>query len=178
MLKYSVVSDNIGKNIREVRKEIGYSQQKLAEICGFSNTLISQYETGGKNPGLQNIAILAKAMHVSIDRLVYGDENSAFINSELNDGKKIVNAIYFLWENGIIYYQNGESVEMSPYATFLGRMGYICFNKYMDPIKRLICALNEFRNNRDTFESPEKYLEILLSSVATEINKEIEKENL
>ena len=40
-------------------------------------------------------------------------------------------------------------------------------------IRRLINSLNEYRDKRDTYPEPEKYLEFLLSSVANEINKSI-----
>ena len=36
--------------------------------------------------------------------------------------------------------------------------------------------MNEYRSRENTYAEPEKYLEILLSSVATEINHEIEKD--
>ena len=43
-------------------------------------------------------------------------------------------------------------------------------------IKRLLNLLNEYRSRENTYAEPEKYLEILLSSVATEINHEIERD--
>ena len=81
---------NIGSNIREVRLERKLSQEKLADMCDFSNTTLSAYENSRKIPNLTTIAKIAKQLNVSIERLYYGDENSAFINSEPNEGKKIV----------------------------------------------------------------------------------------
>ena len=37
--------------------------------------------------------------------------------------------------------------------------------------------LNEYRSRERTYEEPEKYLEMQLQSVATEINNEIEAKN-
>ena len=48
--------------------------------------------------------------------------------------------------------------------------------KYSQSIKRLINGLNEFKDQKDTYENPEAYLEMFLSSVAKEINLQIENE--
>ena len=94
----------IGKHIREVRLEKKLSQEALADKCGFSNTTLSSYENNRKTPSLSTIAKIAKKLGVSIERLYYGDENNAFIISEPDGGKKIVNSVYFLWKSGVIYY--------------------------------------------------------------------------
>ncbi len=91
----STLEKMIGKHIREIRTERGLSQEALAEMCGFSNTTLSSYENGRKNPSLDTIAIIAKKLKVSIERLYYGDENNSFIISEPDEGKKIVNSVYF-----------------------------------------------------------------------------------
>lgn len=169
---------NIGKNIREVRLERKLSQEKLADMCDFSNTTLSAYENSRKIPNLTTIAKIAKQLNVSIERLYYGDENSAFINSEPNEGKKIVNSIYFLWEFGVIWYfenysygfQYGIDENLRP------RGVYLYLRKYDTPIKRFINSLNEFSSNKDTYPNPEQYLEMLKSSVATEINNMLKEE--
>jgi transcriptional regulator with XRE-family HTH domain len=167
----------IGKNIKEVRKKTGLSQEMLAMACGFSNTTLSAYENGRKIPNLITIAKIAKELKVSIERLYYGDENSAFINSESDEGKKIVNAIYYLWETGTISYHEKIAHDMEYYDIVKEneKLGvYLYINRFGSQIKRLILSLNEFKIKRETYSDPDKYLEILLSSVATEINNEIE----
>ena len=100
-------TDNcIGANIRAVRNKMGISQSKLADKCGFSNTIISNYETGEKTPSLFSLARIAKQLNVSIDRLFYGDENETFITSEPDVGRKVVNAVYLLWEQGVVSLYN------------------------------------------------------------------------
>ena len=169
----------IGKNIREVRLERGLSQESLANACGFSNTTLSAYENGRKMPNLITIAKIAKQLKISIERLYYGDENNAFIISAPNEGRKIVNSIYFLWKEGIISYVENyiNGVEVQDYHQLKEPRGiYLHLDKYSNPIKRLIVSLNEFQLKRDTYLDQEKYLELLLSSVATEINNDIELE--
>ena len=85
MVRYE---DSIGKNIKAVRLERELSQETLANACGFSNTTLSAYENGRKLPNLITIAKIAKQLNVSIERLYYGDENSAFIISAPDEGKK------------------------------------------------------------------------------------------
>ncbi len=172
----------IGKNIKEVRVQKGLSQEVLAKKCGFSNTTLSSYENTRKIPSLVTIATIAKQLGVSIERLYYGDENSAFISSEPNEGKKIVNSIYLLWKSGVIYYYENFIPGMYPMDFSRGddeKAGvYLRLVRYETPIKRLINSLNEFQRNIKTYPDPEKYKEMLFSSVAAEINLEIEKAKL
>ena len=169
----------IGGNIKEVRHGLGYSQEKLADMCEISNSTLSAYENSRKIPNLITIAKIAKALGVSIERLYYGDENIAFVNSVPDEGRRIVNCVYVLWDLGVIqYYENFMSVGMSlGYPGEGERKGFFLnIARYSMSIRRLINSLNEYRSRENTYAEPEKYLEILLSSVATEINHEIEKD--
>lgn len=171
--------DLIGSNIREVRLERELSQEALANACDFSNTTLSAYENGRKIPNLITIAKIAKQLNVSIERLYYGDENNSFIISAPDEGRKIVNSIYYLWKKGVIsYFENYiNGLEVQDYHQLKEPRGiFLHLDQYSDPIKRLLLSLNEFQSKRDTYPDQEKYLEFLLSSVATEINNAIEKE--
>ena len=168
----------IGGNIKEVRLGLGYSQEKLANMCEISNSTLSAYENSKKIPNLITIAKIAKALGVSIERLYYGDENISFVNSVPDEGRKIVNCVYVLWDLGVIhYFENFMSPGMSMgYPGEGERNGFFLdIARHPMSIRRLINSLNEYRCRENTYAEPEKYLEILLSSVATEINHEIEK---
>lgn len=175
------VNQLIGKHIREVRLEKGLTQEKLAQMCGFSNTTLSAYENANKFPNLDTTAVIAEKLNVSIERLYYGDENNAFISAAPNYGRKIVNAIYFLWEAHIIeYYENYMSggIGMAVYNSGSERepVGLMLnIKSHAKSIRRLVNSLNEYSKNMDTYPEPEKYLEMLLASVATEINNEEEE---
>ena len=162
----------IGNNIREIRLKIGLSQNKLADKCGISNTVLSNYETGKKIPGLKTLATIATALKVSMDRLYYGDESKSFITSQPDKGRKIVHAVYFLWKSGIVsYYENrNPSPNMFPDNTGLQGI-YLYINKYPIQIGRLITDLDNYRKNISTYDDPDIALEVILSSVANEINK-------
>lgn len=163
------IGNLIGKNIREVRYEKKLSQKELAEKCGFSNTVLSAYERGDRTPGLITLATIAINLGVNIDRLYFGDENEAFITAVPDMGRKIVNAIYYLWSIGAINYISFPINSMPFYSAEVGGE-YIYVLKYSASIKRLIESLNTYKQNEKTFDDPEKYIEILLSSVANEIN--------
>lgn len=173
--------EHIGENIKSVRLSQGLSQQAVADLCGFSNTILSQYENGKKTPNLVTTAKIAKALKVSIDRLYYGDENSSFITSESNDGRKIVNSIYLLWSKGVIsYYENYNQRGIPLYeSTDDEKIGiYLYIAEYHAPIRRLIKQLEDFKKMKDTYQNPDVFLEMLFDSVATEINQEISEKNI
>ncbi|MBP3816967.1 MAG: helix-turn-helix transcriptional regulator [Butyrivibrio sp.] len=167
--------EHIGENIKNVRKDQSLSQQQLADRCGMSNTMISEYERGNKIPNLVTTAKIASALKVSIDRLYYGDENNAFITTVDDDGRKIVNAVYLLWDKGVVWYH--ENLRYSVPPSMDDNNGYFLFiSQFPEQIKRLIASLNDYKAKKDTFPDPEAYLEMILSSVASDINKEIEKQ--
>lgn len=62
-------SKRVGKNIRRLRKEKGWSQTELAKRIGSSYREVSRWETGRVVPGLETAARIAKALESSIDRL-------------------------------------------------------------------------------------------------------------
>lgn len=59
------------KNLVKIRKEKGWSQEKLAAESGISyNTLIKIERGGIENPKIETVIKLAKALNVKIDDLV------------------------------------------------------------------------------------------------------------
>lgn len=60
------------ENVRRLRKEIGLSQEKLAEVCGLHRTYIGAIERGERNISLQNIIQIATALGVKPAELLEG----------------------------------------------------------------------------------------------------------
>ena len=166
----------IGDNIKELRVAKGMRQQDLAESCGFSNTTLSAYENNKKTPNLNTVATIAKQLGVSIERLYYGDENNTFISAAPNIGRKIVNSVYFLWEQGVIWYNLGIKNETGYGSEDHSSDFMLQIHKYPFAISRLLTNLSEFQARRSTYKDPDAYLEMLLSSVAEEINLDIERD--
>lgn len=59
-----------GRNVQKHRKELGLSQEKLAELAGVHRTYIGMIERAEKNITLCNIEKIAKALKVEIKELL------------------------------------------------------------------------------------------------------------
>ena len=59
----------LGKRVRKLRLQQGYSQEKLAEKCGFDRTYISLIERGLRNPSFTNLLKLAEGLDSSVSEL-------------------------------------------------------------------------------------------------------------
>lgn len=56
-----------------VRKRRGLTQQALADDVGLHVNQIKRYETGTSQPTLETLVRLAKALHVTLDELVFAE---------------------------------------------------------------------------------------------------------
>lgn len=61
-----------GERVRRLRLQRRLSQEALAERAGLHWTYISGVERGRRSPGLNVIAQLAAALHVTLGKLVEG----------------------------------------------------------------------------------------------------------
>jgi transcriptional regulator with XRE-family HTH domain len=60
---------NLAKNLRRFRKDLGWSQEELAERVGSDRTYISDMERGLRNPSLKTLARLAQTLKIGIGNL-------------------------------------------------------------------------------------------------------------
>lgn len=58
-----------GKRMKELRKEMGLSQEELALLCELDRSYIGSVERGERNISLINIYKISKALNVSIKDL-------------------------------------------------------------------------------------------------------------
>lgn len=56
----------LGRKLQKVRKEKGWTQEKLAEKVGVSTTWIGYIETGYRRPNLKMIYKIANALGVKV----------------------------------------------------------------------------------------------------------------
>jgi transcriptional regulator with XRE-family HTH domain len=61
-----------GRNVRRRREALDYSQEKLAGEADLDQTYISGIECGKRNPGIKNVARIAKALGIKTAALVEG----------------------------------------------------------------------------------------------------------
>lgn len=98
----------VGAKIREIRKNKGWSQEKLGEKAGFHFSYIGRIERGTKNISLTVLGQIADALEVGIhqffgytyeyDKLSEKDEDiretiDLLINMESQDVRKVKNII-------------------------------------------------------------------------------------
>lgn len=62
----------LGDRIRELRKERGLSQEKLAELADVHRNFIGFIERGERNVGVKTVIALAQAMELHPARLFEG----------------------------------------------------------------------------------------------------------
>ena len=63
--------------VNELRKKMGYSQQKLAKILNVHQTAISQWETGRTCPDIEVATKMSKIFNVSLDYLLGNKEKKS-----------------------------------------------------------------------------------------------------
>ena len=66
----SDINKEVGFNIRTIRQERGFSQEKLAALADLHRAYVGQIERGEKNIGLKNLEKIAKALNVNIKDLL------------------------------------------------------------------------------------------------------------
>ncbi len=72
MPKRNGILSALGQNVRRRREARELTQEKLAEKAGLDPTYISGIERGLRNPGIKNVARLAKALGLSTAELCKG----------------------------------------------------------------------------------------------------------
>jgi len=61
-----------GKNVRELRKKRGWSQERLAEVANLHRNYVGNVERGEQNVSIDNIENLAHALGVRPEKLFAG----------------------------------------------------------------------------------------------------------
>lgn len=99
----------IGNKIKQKRRELGYSQEELAELCGISASYIGHIERGSKKMSIPIAVSIAHTLHLSLDYLFLDasdEENDILLSvqSLLKQGTKsqadsLLKAIKILSEN-------------------------------------------------------------------------------
>ncbi len=76
------ISKVIGQRIRNYRNQLGFSQEKLAELAGCHPTYIGQIERGEKNATIESIERITSALNISLSKLF---EKLEFCNETISD---------------------------------------------------------------------------------------------
>lgn len=65
---------DVGKRIRDKRKSLGLTQDRLCDLTGISKSFLSEVETGKRNLSSAHLLEIAKALGVSCDYLLIGGD--------------------------------------------------------------------------------------------------------
>jgi transcriptional regulator with XRE-family HTH domain len=68
----SPAARTFGERVRARRRELGESQEALADSCGLHWTFVGQVERGRRNISLHNILKLAAGLGIDPSELVHG----------------------------------------------------------------------------------------------------------
>ncbi|WP_039241993.1 helix-turn-helix transcriptional regulator [Clostridium botulinum] len=63
------VEDKLRNAIKYARKSNNMTQTKLAENIGMSKSFICDIEAGRKNPSINTLGLIAKALNMSLDKI-------------------------------------------------------------------------------------------------------------
>ena len=163
LMDYKVNESLIGERIRAARESKNISQVELSRITGIQNSAISAFENGHRTPGLQNLAIIAMALDVTIDELYFGDRDVYYTEHTSDKGMKIANCIRGLTEEKVLrLLLSGATGEYR---------NVVQLSKYSKPIIRLISTLEQFFRSADTYSDPKGFSAQIVESAAREINR-------
>lgn len=66
----------IGKRVREVRRQMGFTQAELAEMTDLSVSYISYIECGKKIMSVKTLIKIVDALNVTANELLYGQQKA------------------------------------------------------------------------------------------------------
>ncbi len=79
----------LGKRFREIRKKLGYTQEKFAEIAGIEPQSISKIESGKNFPLLSNLEKIANRINIDLSEFFIYEHMH-----EENDLKVLLNKVF------------------------------------------------------------------------------------
>lgn len=82
----------IGSRIKAIRKRENLSQEKLAELAGLNTSYIGQIERGDKNPSVETVYKISKALKIDVSVLF---ENLTSTEDIKNQYSKAVYSLMF-----------------------------------------------------------------------------------
>lgn len=121
----------ISKNIVQLRKVNGFTQEKLANLVGVSTSAVSKWESGASFPDISILVPLARALDTDLNALLnfnkdLSDEKYHEITNELD--KLFVSTSYEtakeVAKKYIFEYPNSESLKLSIASKFVVFAGF------------------------------------------------------
>ncbi|AUV01658.1 transcriptional regulator [Enterobacter hormaechei] len=70
-------NEEIAARIKKAREKRGISQKTLAEMCGWAQSRIGNYESGARGVGADDAIILSRALDMSPAEIMFGEQTSS-----------------------------------------------------------------------------------------------------
>lgn len=99
------------KNLSNLRKAKGLSQQKLGDEIGLARNTICQYESGNRVPDVDTLVKIAQYFGVSVDYLL-GITNSAYTAEDYVNGVKDTKKVSITADQEDIFDKTNEVLEL------------------------------------------------------------------
>lgn len=64
--------NNVGKNIKRLRKEKNITQDQLAEQLHVTRQAVSNWEIGKTQPDIETLSAMAEYLEVTVEEVIYG----------------------------------------------------------------------------------------------------------
>lgn len=80
--------ETFGQRLKKARKDKAYSQGELGSLIGVSATAIMRYEKNEREPKIEQVQNLAKALDISVSYLLGVQEANPFLDSAMSLGFK------------------------------------------------------------------------------------------
>lgn len=75
----------VGKRITELRQQLGITTNKLANLCGLSQSFVRAVERGEKNITVENLSLICEVFHISLrDFFDYTADETILADDELH----------------------------------------------------------------------------------------------
>ena len=89
-----------GENLKNLRKNSGYTQQDFASKLGISASAIGMYEQGRREPDQKLLLKMAQVLGVSVDRLLGEETNEMELDEMIESMLDKMMVEYTLTHNG------------------------------------------------------------------------------
>ena len=83
-----------GENLAIIRKSRGYTQKKLADLLGISQSAVGMWESGDREPNFETIELIADTFNLPMSALIPSDDKAtgelyARVADSLQSNKKL-----------------------------------------------------------------------------------------
>ena len=69
-------NEQIAARLKQSREHRGLSQKALAEICGWAQSRVGNYESASRTIGIDDAVALAKALKMPPSELIFGEDST------------------------------------------------------------------------------------------------------